>query len=310
MVRGQLLGVMGLALAVGGCQPQGKPSSRPTTALAATQASEGAAEGAAAASAGGGGLPVPAPVDPRPARAGEQLLIGLDAYVISVPAGAVSRSEEFWKRVDEEDAIAPATYQMLRTNGVRVGVASMDDWGSFKQLIDQQPASTQMSSYVTLRGKALELEMDKDVASENIWVFGADGEKGRTYENCSNLWSLSFQPVPREPDHTHVALTPLVRSQRKRLEVVMRRAHPEDPPEREILYRSPEWLFDLGLDVTVPPGKFVVVAPSTEAMSGTVGDVFLMGEGLGQRAEKVILLVPRRVPAQVRTEIKAAAAAK
>src|SRR5687768_16144984 len=48
--------------------------------------------------------------------------VHLDMYQFTVPHGGVSRSEEFWKRVDEQ-RIDVATYDLLLKNGLRVGVA-------------------------------------------------------------------------------------------------------------------------------------------------------------------------------------------
>jgi hypothetical protein len=234
-------------------------------------------------------------------------LLGLDAYILSVPAGAVSRNEAFWKRVNESDVVSPREYDLLYRNGVRVGIAQREDWPAFKALIDERPAATQMLRYVAPGAKAVELDMHKEVPSETVFYFDRSNRlSGRTYDNCQNLWSLSFQAVPRDPDLIRVALTPLIRSQRKRLEVITHKVRDDEPPMREIAYVAPEYLFDLGVDASVPPGRFLVVAPSSEATGGSVGEAFLVGEGLGQRVEKVLLLVPRLVPATV----EAAAAAK
>src|SRR5687767_5663780 len=47
----------------------------------------------------------------------------LDVYQLTVPLGAVSRSQEFWKRVNET-SVDVATCDLLQKNGFRVGVAS------------------------------------------------------------------------------------------------------------------------------------------------------------------------------------------
>jgi hypothetical protein len=221
-------------------------------------------------------------------------------YVLSVPAGTVSRNEAFWKRVDETTAVTPEEYDLLFRNGLRVGIADQVDWSYFKGILDERPAASQLKSYVAPGARSVDLDLDKEVAAENVFYFDrANRLSGRSYENCLNLWSLSFQAVPRDPNLIRVAMTPLIRSQRKRLEVIKHRVREDEPPTREIAYVAPEYLFDLGVESSVPPGKFLVVAPSAEATGGSVGDAFLMSEGLGQRAEKVLLLVPRLVPATV-----------
>jgi hypothetical protein len=296
-----MMGGVALAAAAGGCQPQPSSATRPTTAQVVGEIPADVLMVRGPSQDEESDRTPRSPADARPATA-DRTLVGLDAYLISVPAGAVSRNEEFWKRINEEDAVAsPAQYDLLRRNGVRVGQGRLEDWAFFKEIIDRRPAATQLFSFVAVAGKSVEMEMKKDVASESVWYFDRGNRLvGRTHENCQNLWSLAYQPVPRYPDHVRVAMTPLIRSQRKRLEVVTRRARPEDPPQREIAYVNPEYLFDLAMEADVPPGKFLVVAPSEEATGGTIGEAFMVGEGLGQQVEKVMLLVPRAVTGTMR----------
>ena len=297
-------GVVALAAAAGGCQDQSRSATRPSATTFPVTIPDGVvmvrpdrpdddpAPGVTRSS-----------VDPQSGTvATATQVLSMDAYVISVPDGTVSRSNPFWKRIDEQGGmLRTGGHDLLRRNGVRIGLGRLDEWSYFKQIIDEHPATTQIYSLVSLGGRSVELEMKKDVAVQNIWYYNDAGRLiGRTYENCQNLWSVGFASVPRHPDHVRVGVSPLVRSLRKRLEVVMRRARPEDPPEREILYRSPEYLFDLAVEADVPPGRFLVVAPSEEATAGTLGEAFLMTAGLGQRVERVILMVPRTIEATAR----------
>lgn len=239
-------------------------------------------------------------VSPSDPAASNPRLLGLDVYILNVPAGGVSRNDAFWKRLDETAAVAPDEYALLFRNGVRVGIGDQADWPFFKGILDERPAATQLLSYVAPSAKSAELDLRKEVAAETVFYFDHAGRlSGRSYDNCSNLWSLSFQSVPRDPDLIRVSLTPMIRSQRKRLEWVKHRLREDDPPTREIAYVAPEYLFDLAVDASVAPGKFLVVAPSADATGGSVGDTFLASEGMGQRVEKVLILVPRLVTATV-----------
>lgn len=302
---GRLCAAGALAAVVAGCQPNKQSATRPTTEAAVGEIPAGIlpvhssrVKSAAAATQGGpgsaavGSVSDPAALNPH--------LLGLDVYVLSVPAGAVSRNEAFWKRVDETAAVTPDEYDLLFRNGIRVGVADQVDWPYFRGILDERPAASQIRSYVSPGAKSVDLDLQKEAAAENVFYFDRSNRlSGRSYENCSNLWALSFQAVPRDPNLIRVAMTPLIRSQRKRLEVIKHRVREDEPPTREIAYVAPEYLFDLGVESSVPPGKFLVVAPSSEATGGSVGDAFLMSAGLGERAEKVLLLVPRLVPATV-----------
>src|SRR5579859_514682 len=55
-------------------------------------------------------------------RRAPQLVILLDIYDVTVPLGAISGNDEFWKRVDE-DQVDVAAHDLLLKNGVRFGIA-------------------------------------------------------------------------------------------------------------------------------------------------------------------------------------------
>jgi hypothetical protein len=77
-----------------------------------------------------------------------------------------------------------------------------------------------------------------------------------------------------------------VRSLRKRFEVTNNK-------EREIRYVYPEHLYDLNLQVDVPLGQFLIIAPSPEVKWKTsLGATFLVDDGAAERVEQVLLLVP------------------
>jgi len=57
----------------------------------------------------------------------------MDVYEVTVPFGAVSRSQEFWKRVNET-SVDVATYDLLQKNGFRVGVAPAAEWSYFRAI--------------------------------------------------------------------------------------------------------------------------------------------------------------------------------
>src|SRR3954468_15231941 len=66
------------------------------------------------------------PGAPRDAQPTVPLVFQLVCYQITVPVGTVSRNEDFWKRIDET-ALDPARYDLLRRNGMRLGVAPVSD---------------------------------------------------------------------------------------------------------------------------------------------------------------------------------------
>ena len=217
----------------------------------------------------------------------------LDVYQLTVPLGAVSRSREFWKRVDES-SVDVATADLLQKNGFRVGVAPASEWGYFRAIIEQYPVSTKRTTVKSGGAGSIELEMKKGVDFQNLFYLTDDNRLvGRTYERCENLIAVGFQPAPRRPGRVRMTLCPLVRATRRKLQVSVLNE------EREFDYVKPERLYDLNLCADIPPDGFLVVAPSTLVnWSSNLGVTFLVEDGPTEKSEHVLLMVPRNTKIQ------------
>jgi hypothetical protein len=212
----------------------------------------------------------------------------LDVYEVTVPFGAVSRSSEFWKRVNET-SVDVATYDLLQKNGFRVGVAPAGEWAYFRAIIEQHPAVTRHTVVTGGAEGSLELSMKQGVEYQNLAYLTDDNTLlVRTYERCENLLAVSFQPAPRRPGQVRMTMCPLVRSSRRKFEVSV------TDEEREYDYVRPERLYDLNLCADIPLDGFLVVAPSTLArFSSNLGSTFLVDGGATEKTERVLLMVPR-----------------
>ncbi len=234
------------------------------------------------------------PLDPpSDARAEPEVMTRMDVYVLTIPAGTVSLDDSFWKRIDET-TLAPETYDVLFKNGVRVGLAPTTEWEHFRQIIERNPAVTQRGDYVASDGKAVELSVRKDVESQTIFYIDATNRlQGRSYDRCENLINVTFQPAPRTAGAVRVALVPVVRSQRMRLQ------YDASNTGNEVQYVAPERLYDLNFTAEIPTNQFLVVAPSREGRWPTsLGSTFFGVAGATEQLERVVLLVPRIVQLQ------------
>jgi hypothetical protein len=216
-----------------------------------------------------------------------QYLVQVLAWKIALPAGAVSRNDEFWKHV-QETAVDVPTYELLYKNGVRVGVAPSSEWAYLKGVLDQNPAVSQSSTYTGREAKDLDTEMKLRVAYQNLFYYDPSGELvGRTHERCDNLLRLSFQPAPRKPGTVRLTLCPVIRSLRQRIVAV------GDINTRQIEEFYPEQLYDLNLTVDVPLDDFLVVGPSAEAKWPTsLGSNFLVNDASAQQSETLLIFKP------------------
>lgn len=221
-------------------------------------------------------------------------LVRLNVYQITVPSRTVSRSEEFWKHVDEGPAVLdPATHDLLYKNGLRVGVAPAEDWAYFRAILSRQRAVTQVSSSSGDRPTVLEVPLKQQQPAQDLFWFDGDDEdslSGQEYADCDDFFSFRFHPTPRRDGDVTLTILPLLRSTRERIEYTVREA--EVLPHFRELY--PEYLFDLRLRTIIPYDRFMVIGASPLAhLPLTVGHNFLMQSGKGEEFETLLLISPQ-----------------
>lgn len=235
-------------------------------------------------------------------------VVRLEIYRLKVPHGAISRSEEFWKHLDEQQ-VDVGTYDLLRKNGWRLGTAPSSEWPYFRDIIDAYPASSQphaLDADPVAGGSTMELAMKEGIADQNIFYFDdASRLNGRSFGESDNLLNISLQQAPRRRGEARVTVCPTVRSLRKRFAVTQR------GEEREFRRVYPEKLYDLNLQADIPDGDFLVIAPSPEVRWRTsLGAAFLIEDGPAERLEHVLLLVPRVAELEERPKAPAPAAGR
>jgi hypothetical protein len=215
------------------------------------------------------------------------IIVQVNSYKITMPVGAVSRSTDFWKRVNEK-AVDVATYELLYKNGVRVGIGTSADWDYLKGVLEQNPALTQRSTATGSDVRDLDTELKLKVPYQDLFYYDAGGELvGRTHERCDNLLRMAFQSAPRKPDTVRITLCPVIRSLRERIVPV------GDVNTRSYPFIHPEQLYDLNLVVDVPFDGFLVVAPSPEAKWPTsLGNNFLVDDGSAEQKETLLVFRP------------------
>jgi hypothetical protein len=225
------------------------------------------------------------PADPPPMFRPQ---VNLSIFRYSAPAGTVSRSESFWKRV-EEQAIAVDTYDALFKNGLRVGRAPLADIDYFMKLLERSGAEQAPAVFAAPGVKDLQLPMKRGVSDQIIADFDLHNVMTtRSYEDCDDIFVVDFQLAPRKNGDVRVSVSPVVRTLRKRLIPI------NDTDTREIEYRPVETYFHLNLKTDIPLDSFLIVAPSPEAHSRwSLGNAFLMRDGATEKLEEILLIIPQ-----------------
>jgi hypothetical protein len=233
----------------------------------------------------------PKAADPRDPAPPVEALIHLDIYQLDLPVGSVSRSEELWKRADEQCVgVGAGTADVLYKNGLRCGVVPRTEWAFFKDYMAGQPGRMRQTTINGVRGDSVALEMDKPIDREDLFYFDAANQlHARTFEQCVNGMSLSFQPAPRKAGSVRISICPTIRGERRRIEFTSTNQEYESP------FAEVTRIYDLNLRADVPDDSFLIVAPSADAnptSTSSIGGRFFTAQEKSERLEQVLLIVP------------------
>lgn len=232
--------------------------------------------------------------------------VNLSIYHFRVPIGAVSGSDEFWKRVDEH-AVDVTTYDVLYKNGIRVGRASMAELESFLKMLDRNPMQTLPTVFAASGAKTIELPMKKGALDQVLYDFDLKNTLTvRSYEECDNIFCVEFSPAPRKAGDVRFSLCPMVRTLRKRL------VPTSELDTTEVEFKSPEKFFQLNLRTDIPLDGFLILGASPEAKNTmSLGHAFLMLGGATEQQEDVLLVIPQAMkPRPEKTDVQISIDAK
>jgi hypothetical protein len=224
------------------------------------------------------GDPVP---DPK-------LLVELFVYDLRVPLRTVSHNEEFWKHVDEQD-IDVAQHDLLLANGFRVGTAPREDWDYFKKILEKQHLLSQLTSGSHLQASQMEIPLKTNLPEAFIAYFHpTKGLVAQVYDQCDASMVVAYEAVPRHPGDVSITATPEFTSQRDEITYTAL----NEPITQ--LFKRPEFLFDLKLQVNVAEDHFLIIGPSPDAdMKCTLGHKLLYQASGGQETETVLIVSPQ-----------------
>jgi hypothetical protein len=228
------------------------------------------------------------PFGPAPSLP-EGKVIQVKMFKMTVPVGTVTHNDPFWKLI-QEDVVDVAAHELLYENGIRVGRGRVDQWASFRDLLDRDSTVVVTSSLSCLSGQDFPINMTPVTAEETLWFFDQHGPSGRSYADCVNLFSFRFEWAVHKTDTVRMRICPVVVTTRTRLDYTTN----DDPIPTTS--SGPEHLYDLRLFVDIPPGEFLVIAPSPDASDpNRIGHRFLTVDGPSDRYEELLVLVPHVV---------------
>ena len=235
--------------------------------------------------------PPPAASDAKAPLIGSGIITGV-MYQLQMPFGANSRDESFWKLVDE-DVVDVATNLNLNRNGLRVGRGRVADWPDFLKILLTESAIKLRETDFTAQPsfEDARLEMSDIMPEELLFIYDDHGLTMRSFDDCQNLLSFTFQWAPRKPRTIRLTICPVIMAWRTRRDYSLS----DEPAPARYLERLN--YYDLHFRADIAPGEFLALGTSTATEDpNRVGSRFLTRDGPNQRYEELLILVGQPVP--------------
>lgn len=215
--------------------------------------------------------------------------IRFDVLRVQLPLGTVSESEKIWNHVDE-DVLDFETARRLGQNGFRVGLASTGSWMPIKAIIDTTSGATTIANSVQTQSLSpVEVQLKEVAEPVTMFHYRRDGTlAGATYP--PGMLQLRNEPViaaDRLPN-VSVRVEPELFAEPG---AVRWQVTPDGP--RQTPVRRGESFDAVGFTVDIPPGRFLVIGPSSRVSDRRLlGSVFLTDNVDGNLREWVIFVTP------------------
>ena len=214
----------------------------------------------------------------------------LSVYELLLPAGQVSSNETLWRRINEQ-AIGVGDYDLLWTNGLRVGVATNEELAHVAESLDREQAPLQQIFGASESLQIQQLPVGERVPRQTVFWFDQNKQPvGRTFHEVQLALNLAFEQAPGQRNAVRIGVRPIVEGLRRLTRV---RPSGSDYEVREGYESTP---LDVHVLADVPLGSFLIVSPSSAGKWDTsVGNVFFGPHVKGEPMERILVIVPQRM---------------
>lgn len=224
----------------------------------------------------------------RDATPAQPTLFQIGVYQLELPQGKISSNEAFWKPFDET-FLGLWQHSLLHKNGLRVGRASRVELNYLREELEGAEETPQ--NLIGTESKDFTMDVRKGVPAQTIFYFDKDGALvGKNFEPCDNAFAINFRRARRSEDRVRIAIAPVVRNQRSRLEATV---SGDSFKVREV---TDQTIYGLGIEAVLGVDECLVIAPDPSAIDNetSVGRIFMMEDRPAQRVEKVLVIWPRK----------------
>lgn len=221
-------------------------------------------------------------------------LQSIDFLVLRVRAarGVFSESGKIWNPLDEE-MIPADTQQILRKNGLRIGIGKQGAWPQIKALLDAEKVEVFQNHRPVQNGLPLTIEINPNPRDQTLFLFRPDGSlPGATFPQSTNVLRIEYWIPIDDSNAVMLELMPEIRQVR---------VHPRPSPSPDGWVQSPPYqpsrpLRELAARVRIDPDTFLALGPSRAAQQHHLAGSLLLCEEIdGRQYESMYFITPKVV---------------
>lgn len=218
------------------------------------------------------------------------LLVSVAIMTVELPVGQLSRSEEVWSYLNEEQ-VAVARNGVVGRNGFRIGTCSKESWSDLRNVLQRLTGSALKSQQITaLPGRGFPIVVGRNQPAQTIFTYKEDGSlSGRDYPAGDNLLLFVFTLNPEDRSKLMVSGMPQIRTLKEKDKLIKTRSglslvrEPERFAFSEMVFQS-----------MIPEEDLLVIGPGAASSNPSgLGHHFLTHQRDGMLFETLLIVVPR-----------------
>ncbi len=217
------------------------------------------------------------------------LFVRLNTWILEAPVGLISRSEDLWSYLEEEQ-IGPRRQAALGRNGLRVGTAPADAWPEIAERLREMTGNELRRAQTTaLPGRSMDLILRREQPAATIFTSQDDRTLvGADYPAGDYVLMVTATLDVHDPSFVLITGMPQIRTGQEQPRYIVT----EDGVQ--LAAEADRYSFDqLMFQLSISDNDIIVIGPGSQSRQTTsIGRHFLVRQTGGMAFEQVVVIRP------------------